>query len=82
MHGVRKVMCICLIYIVVFHSISCSLPPVVMSRLPSQHFMELSELQKEATYEVVGQPRPLPPADYCFTSSAAYESTDFNTDSK
>ena len=47
-----------------------------MSHLPSQDFVELSELQEEATYEVVGRPRPPPPADYQLSASAAYEVVD------
>ncbi len=45
-------------------SISCRLPPVVMSHLPSYDYEGFSRLQEEATYEVVDQPRPPPLADY------------------
>ena len=66
-----------------FHSsISCRLPPVVMSHLPSHDYEGLSKLQEEATYEVVDQPRPPPPADYQLSACAAYAPTDFNTENK
>ncbi len=42
----------------------------------------LSELQEEATYEVVDQPRPPPPADYQLSACAAYAFTDFNTENQ
>ncbi|XP_064386182.1 sushi, von Willebrand factor type A, EGF and pentraxin domain-containing protein 1-like isoform X2 [Halichondria panicea] len=58
------------------------LPPVVMSHLPSHDYEGLSKLQEEATYEVVDQPRPPPPADYQLSACATYASTDFNTENK
>ncbi|XP_064386204.1 uncharacterized protein LOC135334805 isoform X2 [Halichondria panicea] len=58
------------------------LPPVVMSHLPSHDYEGLSKLQEEATYEVVDQPRPPPPADYQLSACAAYASTDCNTENK
>ncbi|XP_064392448.1 uncharacterized protein LOC135340080 isoform X2 [Halichondria panicea] len=58
------------------------LAPVVMSHLPSPDYEGLSELQEEATYEVVDQPRPPPPADYQLSACAAYASTDCNTETK
>ncbi len=62
--------------------ISCRLVPVVMSNLPSHDHEELSKQQEEVAYEVVGQLRPSPLADYQLTSCAAYARTDFNTENK
>ncbi len=53
-----------------------------MSHLPSHDYEGLSELQEEATYEVVDQPRPPPPADYQLSACVAYAPTDFNTENK
>ena len=66
----------------IYYSISCRLPPVVMSHLPSHDYEGLSKLQEEATYEVVDQPRPPPPADYQLSACAAYAPTDCNTENK
>ncbi len=52
------------------------------SHLPSHDYEGLSKLQEEATYEVVDQPRPPPPADYQLSACAAYAPTDFNTENK
>ena len=49
---------------------------------PPHDYEGLSELQEEATYEVVDQPRPPPPADYQLSACAAYASTDCNTENK
>ncbi len=53
-----------------------------MSNLPSHDNEELSKLQEEVAYEVVGQPHSPPPADYQLSACAAYAPTDFNTDNK
>ncbi len=53
-----------------------------MSNLPPPDYEGLSELQEEATYEVVDQPRPPPRADYKLSACAAYASTDCNTENK
>ncbi len=50
-----------------------------MSNFPSYDYEGLSELQEEATYEVVDQPRP---ANYQLSACAAYASTDCNTENK
>ena len=53
-----------------------------MSHLPSHDYEELSELQEEAAYEVVDQPRPHSQADYQLSACAAYAPTDCNTENK
>ena len=60
---------------------SCRLPPVVTSHLPSHDFEELSELEEEGAYEVVDPP---PPArgNFQLTACAAYAPINFNTENK